>query len=89
MENTKTMLQLRESTQFPPNYRRDEYSTHKRTFLDSSGLTTNGIVQIVHCMSNEIQLQYLVVNKQHVHLDVDTSYDDSVVKLHECLELVK
>lgn len=88
MENTKTILQLRESKQFPPNYRGDEYSTYKRTFLDSSGLTNNGIVQIVHMLSNKIQLQYLIVNNQRVHLDVDTSYDDSVIKLQECLQLV-
>jgi hypothetical protein len=81
-------ISLRESTQFPPSHQIDENTVYKRTYLDSTGLTTNGLIQIINYRTNEVVSQYLRVGKHQIALTPQTSYDDSISKLEECIKLI-
>lgn len=84
----KNKISLRQSTQFPPSHQIDENTNYKKSWLDSTGVTTNGLVQILNYQKNEVVLQYLMVNGNQIALSLDTSFEDAITKLEECIELV-
>lgn len=80
-------ISLRQSTQFPSsNGPFDENTCYKTTWLDETGLTTNGLVQIKNYQTNEVVSQYLKVGKHQITLTPQTSYDDAISKLEECIK---
>jgi hypothetical protein len=85
----KNKISLRQSTQFPPTHEIDENTTYKKTWLDETGLTSNGLVQVLNYLKNEVILQYLRVNGNQIALHPTTSFEDAITKLEECIELVK
>lgn len=82
-------ISLRHSTQFPPSNQIDENTCYKTTWLDETGLTTNGLVQIRNYQTNEVVSQYLKVGKHQIALTPQTSYDDAISKLEECIKLIQ
>ena len=83
-------ISLRESTQFPPSHEGNGPNTcYKRTYLDSTGVTNNGLVQVLNYQTKEVVSQYLKVGNHKIALTPKTSYEDAFDKLKGLLTLVQ
>ena len=81
-------ISLRESTQYYPSHHIDEHTCYKKTYLDSTGVTNNGLVQILNYQTKEVVSQYLKVGNHKIALTPETSYEDAFDKLKGLLTLV-
>ena len=83
-------ISLRESTQFPPSHEGNGPNTcYKRTYLDSTGVTNNGLVQVLNLQTKKVVSQYLKVGNHRIALTPKTSYEDAFDKLKGLLTLVQ